>query len=164
MNRIGDNLLHFGPNETLIRAFVDFGVEFVLIGGLAISWYCSDRQVDDMDLLVNSTQENSERIYQALTHLNLSGFDNNSFSKSALQIPLKQHLYAEILTCQLDGPSYLEVAVAALDAKLFNIPIKLASVASLIKMKQKAVISAGQQREKHQADIERLIRYSAKQS
>ena len=44
----------------------------------------------------------------------------------------------------------------AVDAKLFNIPVRLASVVSLIRLKKQAVASVEAQREKHLKDIARL--------
>ncbi len=159
-NKIGDSLFHVGSNEELIRAFVASNVEFVVIGGLAVAWYCADRQADDMDLLINPTLENSTHISQSLISLKMQGFESNSFTKLGLQVPLKQFYYAELLTPQKDGLTYSEVASDALEAKLFNIPVKLASVASLIRLKEHAVTSANEQAQKHLDDIKRLRRYS----
>ena len=156
MNKIGDTLIHTGANEALVRAFAASGVEFVVIGGLAVAWYCADRQADDMDLLVNPTPENSARISRTLDDLRMNGYTSDSFTKPGLQVPLKQLYYAELLTPQKDGPTYSEIAKDAVDAKLFNIPIRLASVVSLIRLKEQAVASAEAQRDKHLKDIERL--------
>ncbi|CAM8656216.1 hypothetical protein MCEMSEM22_01877 [Comamonadaceae bacterium] len=161
MNRIGDSLQHVESNAELVRALTSSGVEFIVVGGLAVSWYSADRQADDMDLLVNPTPENSARISRALHGLHMSGFSANSFTKLALQVPLKQHFYAELLTPQVDGPTYAEVAETAVDAKLFSIRVRLASPASLIRMKQQAVGSAQAQRDKHLKDIERLSKHAA---
>lgn len=156
MNRIGDSLHHVGANAELVRAFISSGVEFVVVGGLAVAWYCADRQADDMDLLVNPTSENSARVSRALSGLQMHGFSDNSFTKPALQVPLKQHLYAELLTPTAVGPTYSEVANTAVDAKLFNISVRVASPALLIRMKEQAVASAETQRQKHLNDIECL--------
>ena len=155
MNEIGDTLIHTEANKELVRAFTASGVEFVVIGGLAVAWYCPDRQADDMDLLVNPTPENSARISRALDGLHMNGYTSDSFTKPGLQVPLNRLYYAELLTPQKDGPTYSEVAEDAVDAKLFNIPVRLASVVSLIRLKEQAVASAEAQRDKHLNDIER---------
>lgn len=156
MNRVGDNLLHVGANEEIVRTFVKHEVEFILIGGLAIAWHCRGRQADDMDLLVNATEENSKRITQALNGVGLSGFGDKSFMAPGLQAPLKQRHYAEILTPKKGGLSYSEVASDAGTGNLFGMPIKLASIAGLLKLKQEAVASVSEQLQKHQADIDLL--------
>ena len=160
MNRVGNTLIHVSANEVLIRTFVTRNVEFVVIGGLAVAWYCADRQADDMDLLVDNTLENSERISQSLVSLNLSGFASNSFVKLGLQVPLKQFYYAELLTPRKDGSTYAEVANDAVEASVFNIPVRLASVASLIRLKELAVASEKVQIDKHLKDIECLKKYT----
>jgi hypothetical protein len=156
MNRIGDNLHHFGTNKELIRAFTSGGVEFVIIGGLAVAWYCADRKADDMDLLINPTPDNSTRISNALMQLRLHGHTPNSFTKAGLHIPLKQQHYADLLTPRESDPPYLAVATDAVDAKAFGIPVRVASPAQLIQMKQQAAASAEAQRNKHLIDIELL--------
>ena len=156
MNRIGDSLHHVGMNEVLIRAFTSGGVEFVIVGGLAIAWYCADRQADDMDLLINPTLDNSTRISNALIQLGLQGHSPNSFTKAGLQVPLKQQYYAELLTPRKTDPPYSAVAQDAVDAKVFGIPVRVASPARLIQMKQQAAASAEAQRNKHLRDIELL--------
>jgi hypothetical protein len=160
MNRVGDNLIHFGANEVLIRAFVARNVEFVIIGGLAVAWYCASRQADDMDLFINNTPENSERIFQSLISLNLRNFAPDSFVKLGLQVQLKQTYYAELLTAKKDGLTYAEVVNDAVEAKVFNIPVQLASVASLIRLKELAVASEEAQIDKHLKDIECLKKYT----
>lgn len=156
MNRVGDTLLHVGANEELIRALTSEGVEFIVIGGLAVAWYCSDRQADDMDLLVNPTNENSVRISRALDGLRMQGYSERSFTKLGVQVPLKQTYYAELLTPNKEGSTYAEVAKDAVIAKLFNIPVRVASVAALVRLKEQAVASGEAQRDKHIEDIKRL--------
>ncbi|MCU1376712.1 MAG: hypothetical protein JWO68_3998 [Actinomycetia bacterium] len=156
MNRIGDSLQHVGSNKELLQAFTSCGVEFVLIGGLAVAWYCKDREADDMDLLINPTPENSARIAQALCQLGLQGHSQDSFTKPGLQVPLKQHHYAELLTPRKSDASYSEVLTDAVDGKVFDIPVRVASPTRLICMKQQAVVTAEAQRDKHLKDIERL--------
>lgn len=160
MNKVGDTLLHFGPNENLVLALINSEVEFVVIGGLAVSWYCSERQADDMDLMVNPTPENSTRISNALTSLQLNGHNHDSFTKLGLQVPLKSQFYAELLTPRSDGPSWAEVMDGSVEGRLFNLPVRLPSVAALVRLKEHAVASAEEQKDKHLKDIELLKRYA----
>lgn len=160
MNRIGDDLICAGANREIVVAFSECSVEFVVIGGLAVAWYCSQRQADDMDLLVNPTPENSERISQALGRLRLSGFTSQSFSKPGLQVPLKQLHYAELLTPRKNGPSFSAVAEGAVKGKLFGIPVLIASAAALIELKELAVSSEKAAMQKHLNDIECLRAYA----
>lgn len=152
-NRIGDNLVHFGGNEELVRALSDAGVKFVVIGGLAVAWHCPECQADDMDLLVDPSAENSARIVAALAKLRLHGFTADSFTRLGLQVPLKGNYYAELLTPTRESPSFVVTEAQAVHAKLFNISVRVASVPVLIAMKRHAVQVAAEQREKHFKDI-----------
>jgi hypothetical protein len=159
-NRIGDNLVHFGANEKLVCALLNTGVKFVVIGGLAVAWYCPERQADDMDLLVEPSAENSALVAAALASLRLHGFTADSFAKAGLQVPLKSGYYAELLTPGLDSPAFSETEAQAVQAKLFNLPVLIASVSTLIAMKKHAAQAEPAQRKKHLDDICLLERHS----
>lgn len=158
MNRIGDSLFCTGSNEEIVRAFSECAVEFVVIGGLAVAWYCSNRQANDMDLLINPSPKNSAWICQALGRLHLTGYTNDSFSELGLQVPLKKMHYAELLTPRIEGPTFAAVANDAVKGKLFNFPVLIATAASLILLKELAVASS-EEAEKHLSDIECLRAY-----
>lgn len=156
MNRIGDNLIHFAANEEVVRAFVQRGVRFVVVGGLAVAWHCSERQADDMDLLVEPTEENSACIVDALASLGIHNVPTNAFARNDVQAPLKQMFYAELLTPRTGQSSFVEVSASAVDAKLFGLPVRLASRATLLDMKRAAVAAGDESAAKHQEDIARL--------
>lgn len=161
MNKVGDTLLHTGTNEELIAALIEHGVEFIVIGGLAVSWYCADRQADDMDLLVNPTPENSARLSSALCGLpSVSACNADSFTKPGLQVPLKTYFYAELLTPRQDGLLWSQISETSVDAKLFHRPVRIASANTLIKLKEHAIASEENQRNKHLRDIELLGPYA----
>lgn len=161
MNRIGDNLIHFAANEELIRAFVQRGVRFVVVGGLAVAWHCSERQADDMDLLVEPTDENSVHIVDALASLGIPNVPPNAFARNDVQAPLKQVFYAELLTPRTGQLSFVEVSASAVDAKLFGLPVRLASRATLLDMKHAAVAAGDESAAKHLEDIARLRQHDA---
>ena len=153
MNRIDDNLICTGSNEEIVRAFHENDVEFILIGGLAVSWYCSDRQADDMDLLVACTSENATKVSKSFQSLNITGIDINSFSKPGKQASLKGNHYADIITEPKNGWSYSDVAKTSGKAKLFNIPIRIPSIQCLIMLKEYAIEHQEGNVAKHEHDI-----------
>ena len=156
MNRIGDNLIHFAPNEDLVRAFVDTRVRFVVVGGLAVAWYCAERQADDMDLLIEPSVENSGRVETALGSVGIHNLPSGAFTRSGLQVPLKQHLYAELLTPRTEGPTFEEIELEAENGQLFGLPVRIASRTTLLEMKSIAAAAGGASAEKHQRDINLL--------
>jgi hypothetical protein len=159
MNRSGDTLQHTASNAEIVHSLAGNGVEFVLVGGLAVAWYCLERQADDMDLLLNPTSENSGRVSIALTAIGLRGFSADSFTRAGLQVPLKKYFYAELLTPRLEGPSYSEALDGAEKANLFDTLVHVASPTVLIRMKQLALASPEALRDKHVKDIECLRKH-----
>lgn len=153
MNRIGDNLICTGSNEAIVRAFERFGVDFLVVGGLAIAWYCPSRQADDMDLLVNPTPDNSVKVSIALGSLGLSGFGPESFSRPGVQAQLKPRHYADIITPARDGISFEDVADDCVAGKLFGTPVRIPSAASLIRLKEGAAAATEKELLKHRQDI-----------
>jgi hypothetical protein len=153
MNRIGDNLFCTGSNEEIVKAFSAFEVELILVGGLAVSWYCSSRKADDMDILVNPTKENSEKITNALGSLRLNGFTSDSFARPGIHAPIKQFYYCDIITPARSGLTFEYLMKSSIMGKLFNIPVNIPSVENLIKMKESAVASTENELNKHQRDI-----------
>lgn len=154
MNRIGDNLICTGTNEEIVRALVANNVEFAVVGGLAVAWHCPERQADDMDILINPTPENSERVFHALFGLNIMGVNPDSFSKENVQIQLKNHHYADLITPSKDGLTFDEVISDSIAGNLFNKPVRIPSIAKLIVLKEHTIATA--QCSKHLKDIELL--------
>jgi hypothetical protein len=158
MHRVNDNLMHWHSNEELVSALVAHEVDFLLIGGLAIAWYCDSRQADDMDLLVSPTVENSSRIHDALASLNLANFAVDSFAKNAVQARIKDRYYAELLTPSAGGPSFDEIAKSAEPARLLGIPVRVPSREMLLRLKLHAIGAKHEGHDKHLADVELLLR------
>lgn len=155
-NRIGNNLIHFGSNEVFVRALTAHEVRFVVIGGLAVAWHCPLRSADDMDLLIKPTIENAMRVSRALASLQIGGHSGDSFAKLGLQVPIKETFYAELLTPPDGSAAFDQVKATAVDAFLFNIPVRLASVATLIGMKRRVIASGVEPSAKHLEDIKLL--------
>ncbi len=155
MNRIGDNLVCTGSNREIVKALVEFEVNFIVAGGLAVSWYCSDRQADDMDLMIQPSVNNSYRTVSALETIGLKPPDSSGFSKLGVQAKLKQHHYADLITPPKGGPSFEELFSNAEDGKLFDFPVRIVGRKSLIKLKEFAAKEEPEQ-QKHQDDIRRL--------
>ncbi len=59
--------------EELFAFFRKHGVEFVIVGGYAVSFHAKPRYTKDIDVLVRSTRDNAKRLLAALTEF---GFGN----------------------------------------------------------------------------------------
>lgn len=73
---------------------------------------------------------------QAFNRLKLVGLSERSFIRPGLQVSLKDAtLCAELLAPRDGGMSYNEIELGYVDARLFSVPVQVASIAALISMK-----------------------------
>ena len=158
MNRLGNNLIHWGPNKNIVSEFDRRGVEYLLVGGLAVAWYCGERQADDMDLLVNSTRENPEKVSAALESLGQGQQPKDAFARPDVLAKMNQHYLADIFTQPSGGLSFDELWRGSIVGRLFEIPVKIPSIPALITMKEHAMEREGILSDKHLKDIEALTK------
>ena len=59
----------FGDFLALLRALADGGVEFALIGGLALNYHGVGRATEDVDIVPAPSRENIARLRSALDEL-----------------------------------------------------------------------------------------------
>ena len=57
------------PNALLLARFNYQQVQYLVVGGLAVRHYCLNRETNDLDVLVNSTVKNAEKVKNALLYL-----------------------------------------------------------------------------------------------
>ena len=100
--------------KLLMRALDDQEVKYLVVGGRAVKHYCPEREVDDLDLMINPTEENAIKVELALSDLEKYGFcligigqkriNLNSLAEPCVYFPLKTRIWvtktinADILT------------------------------------------------------------------
>jgi len=52
--------------KQLLRAFNEYGVEYLVVGGYAVGIYAEPRATKDLDLFIRSEVKNSEAVFRAL--------------------------------------------------------------------------------------------------
>lgn len=52
--------------KDILKNFLDSQVEFLVVGGFAVMRYTEPRYTKDLDILINNSLENSERVIKAL--------------------------------------------------------------------------------------------------
>ena len=145
----------FDGNRRLVRELVGAGARFLVVGGSAMLWYFSERQVgnNDLDLLVEDTPENAARVVSAVNALGFAGdtFTPERFSQrqnTLVRLNDGMTVLADLLTrCDLPFP---ELWAEATDGLLLGHPVKVASPATLWLMLEESAES------KHIADRELL--------
>lgn len=139
-----------GNNTYLLEALNLQGVEYLVVGGIAVQFYCPDRDADDLDLLLNPTQQNAKKTIAALRSARLNvKFGYEQLAKPRVQIPLKDLHYADIITPQ-EGFSFSD-AYSRAHATLVN------GVAVRVVSRQDLILLKSTEREKDVKDLQLLI-------
>ena len=92
----------------------------------------------------------------ALSKLGLQVPPGYSFARLGVQAPLKASHYADLITPAKDGLAFDALNQRAVEAKLFNFPVKLVGKEDLVALKEHAA-TAEDSNSKHEEDVRRLI-------
>lgn len=137
-----EHLITFGGNDRLLAKLLECRVRFLVVGGLAVRFYVPEREVDDLDLLLEQSNENADRFFKALAELSYKPL----FSKSHIGAPRKRtqqlqlktrEFYADIVTFGKDIDFTAEWAQPQ-EGFIGPNRVRFASRELLIKMKRKA--------------------------
>jgi hypothetical protein len=130
-------------------------VEYVIVGALAVSWHGFPRYSGDLDFLVRSTAENSQRIRAALTQfgfgtLNISNEDLTSPGK-VIQIGYEPNRI-DLLT-SITGVTFDEAWETRAAGELDGLPVYFIGKTELLRNKD----ATGRSKDKIDADQLRRI-------
>lgn len=127
------------------------GVEFVLIGGWAVNAHGYERPTRDVDITPNPDRENLKRLAAVLAELDARVAGMEEFADPKLPEPDADGLALGgnfVLTTRLGGVdimqlvspdlTYDDLALDALEAEVFGVPIRFCSYEKLVAMKTAA--------------------------
>ena len=150
----GGVALNFGEKERkCLKALIDHGVRFLLVGGYAVRFHGRLRATKDVDVLVSNDCANAGRLCSALTsligpHPNLQP---EKIEGRKGQINLTSYSYEfEILTAA-DGVPFDEAYDRRCEASYLNLLVPVISKDDLVAMKA----AAG--RPQDMDDVEKLL-------
>ena len=149
--------------RALLGTLSEHGVNFVVIGGVAVAAHGYVRATEDLDIVPEPSSENLTRLARALAALEatLPLADNRPFRAAGELTALKRRRNLTLLTRegaldvvqQAPGvPSFGQLDRDAVESELLGVPVRICSLAHLRAMKE-ARASA-----QDQADLERLPR------
>ncbi len=122
----------------MLSAFIDEGVEFLLVGAYALSAHGFPRATGDLDLWVNNQPENAARIWRALTTFKapLGRIKQDDFCDSDLifQIGVVPNRI-DIIT-GIDGVSFEEAWENRILVEILEMKIPVISKTDLIRNKK----------------------------
>ena len=133
--------------HSLLEALHGHGVEFVVIGGVAVGAHGFIRGTEDLDIVPNPDADNLKRLAEALGKLEstLPTVGNRPFSPGTDSGVIRRggNVTAMTMFGGLDVvqraqgvPSYFQLAKDAVESELLGIPVRICSLARLREMKQ----------------------------
>ncbi len=141
--------------EKLLVILAEGGVDFVLVGGVAVTLHGYVRLTEDVDILIESSTTNIQRFLDSLAdygegfarELSLEDFTDE---EGAIRIVEETELSQINVFTRMSGLRYLDLKVDAPILSLKGHEIAYASKAALIRLKSNSV------REKDQFDVAAL--------
>jgi len=138
--------------EKLLVILAEGGVDFVLVGGVAVTLHGYVRLTEDVDILIESSTTNIQRFLDSLAdygegfarELSLEDFTDE---EGAIRIVEETELSQINVFTRMSGLRYLDLKVDAPILSLKGHEIAYASKAALIRLKSNSV------REKDQFDV-----------
>ena len=147
-------LYTFGLNTDFVSALTEKGVRVILVGGLAVRYYCPEREADDLDLLVEPTEGAGAAIAEVLFRFSdAAAFQPADFAKPRRHYRQKRALYLDLLTPH-EEDDFDALWGRTEKAKLNGASVRVAAVSDLLAMKRRAV--AERNDEKDRRDVELL--------
>lgn len=152
-----NTVLHtFGGNVDFVSALLGCDARFLIVGGLAVKYFYPEREVDDLDVLIDPTLENAQRVVTVLDRFCPGhGLAATALAGPGKQLPLKKHLNLDVLTPREETPDFEALWKTAIPAQLFHLKVMLPSLSSLITLKRHAADTDADpaRRERHRKDV-----------
>lgn len=150
--------------QAILRELVEGGVEFLLIGGVAVGYHGHVRATKDVDVVPAPDRANLERLAEVLKRLDARVEGADEFDQGELPDPLDPAALELggnwVLSTRLgrldvmqwigDWPLWAELSPQAIEDAVGDLPIKILSYEDLIRLKELAG------RPEDLADLQRL--------
>lgn len=148
----------------ILRELVDEGVEFMLIGGVAVGYHGHVRATKDVDVVPAPDPANLEKLARVLERLNAQVEGADEFDKGELPDPLDPAVLAlggnwvlltrlgrlDVMQWIGDDSLWMKLSPAAIEDEVGGLPIKIVSYDDLVALKEQAA------RPEDLTDLERL--------
>jgi predicted nucleotidyltransferase len=127
--------------KVLARLLREEGVEYALIGGYAIAAHGFNRFSEDVDILVNPTQENSERWIRALSRLPDGAAkelaeDENFFERDGqYAVRVNDEFTVDVMPAAC-GHSWSELSRYVEEVNIDGVPIRILGLEGLLLTKE----------------------------
>ena len=139
----------------LLKLLEKHRVDYVVIGGYAVMEYSEPRATKDLDLLIDCSEENAEKIYDALKEFgaSLKGIDKQFFAEREKFYKIGRPPSRIDIITSAEGASFADIRETREERQLGDVTVFFISLENLIKLKE----AAG--RAQDLADLEKLKKY-----
>ena len=126
--------------KTLINLFIKHKVKFAVCGGHAVAHHGYPRMTMDIDLLIEPSEENANRIMAALDQFGFgnAGIPEEAFTSEKTAITLGQQPNQIDLLTSMSNASTSEIIKNSVPGRLAEINLNFVSRADLIEAKRQA--------------------------
>lgn len=128
----------FAPldGEPLLAILESAGVEFIVIGGFAVSAHGYLRATKDLDIVPNPEPENLVRLAEALSRLNAQVQGTEEFSED--EVLITDHGRLDILQLVAPELEYGDLESTAVEDAVFGHRVRFCGFDRLVEMKEAA--------------------------
>lgn len=148
-------------NADLLRRLSDGGISFVLVGGGAVAAYgCrADLHLPELDILIDPTIENAERVLAVLAAAGMQlWIGPTDLAGPKKQLPVKQLLFDMDILTPAAGESFHAILGRSDCTMVGDLKVRVVARDDLIAMKREVVNKQEPGSEKHKRDLECLER------
>ena len=138
--------------EGILEALVEAGVEFLVIGGVAVGFHGYVRATKDVDVVPSPDPENLQRLAGVLEHLNAEIEGGEEFGDAELPDPLDPAALAlggnwvlrtrlgrfDVMQWIGDDALWERLSPAAISAKIGKLTVQVVGYEDLVVLKQQA--------------------------
>lgn len=138
--------------EAILEALDRGGVDFIVIGGLAVGWHGFVRATKDIDIVPDPEPANLRRLAAVLERLNARVEGLEEFDPAELPSPLESEALSgggnwvletdlgrlDIMQTQRDLELWAELSAASVEGALFGRPVRFCDYDGLVKLKRDA--------------------------
>lgn len=126
--------------QDFIKSINNAKVKYVLVGGYSVIFHGFPRTTGDLDIFVEVSKENYQKLSKAFFEFGLSVFDmteeNFLFNKNMTVFSFGRAPVSIEILKEISGLSFEEVYSNAIDTEIEEIPVKVIQLKDLIKNKK----------------------------
>lgn len=122
----------------MLRILSEEGVEFIVVGAYALAYHGFPRATGDMDVWVNPTSENAQRVFQAIARFGapVGEISSNDFSVPGTVFQIGVAPRRIDIVTSIDGVDFHTASAGKVSVEIEGLEVPILSIEDLIKNKE----------------------------